>query len=703
MFARQDPLPLQDSQRNELALLIANRYTPQAAVLRAKIVLMAADGKSSGTIANELQTSRPTVQKWKSRFACLGIPGIMEDAKRSGRPPKLGPDEVKEYIAATILTKPSDGGRWTVRTFAQEHGLNRNTVQRLWASNGVQPDGRKRYTRSNPSRACDSLGDTGERSHMSVDCESSPMAEPDSAVVAAEKPDTANRENSSNTRPDDCTRDRIPKPVLECLDDVNAIVLSLYSNGEFCQNQIGVNRALAALVKAIEDSNPSSGSEPESGDSDQVSEPSSRPGKRFQEYLGALRDVVGHADRHKPLESYLMGLLISGERKSVEPMAARVAPTRVRAMHNSMHHFVSTAPWDGQRLIDTARDYALEHFARHGGVEVWIVDDTGIPKKGNMSVGVARQYCGVLGKTANCQVAVSVSLANAAQSLPVAYQLYLPEQWAESPERRERAGVPPEIEFKTKWQIAVDEIKRLCADGVQRGIILADAGYGDATEFREELTGMGLQYSVGIKSGTTLWPPGMQPVAPIQHCGRGRRSKLLRRTPEHRPVSALELARSLPKDAWVQVHWRDGTSGAMESRFAAVRVRCAHRDEQRTTPRDVEWMLVEWPERESEPTKYWLSTLCETTTIVELVRRTKDRWHIERDYQDMKEELGLDHYEGRNWRGFHHHGALCMAAYAFLCAERCRLSPPGDRDLFEIIPLPEGWRQRGSPGQTRTT
>ncbi len=422
---------------------------------------------------------------------------------------------------------------------------------------------------------------------------------------------------------------------------------------------------------------------------------------RFDAYVERLTEQVGHADRHGPLEAYLTGLLLSGDRKSVEPMAAKIDPRHVSRLHQSMHHFVAKAPWDERVILAVARDYALGQLERHAPVGAWIIDDTGIPKKGKHSVGVARQYCGALGKRGNCQVAVSVSLGNKTMSVPASWRLYLPEEWAQDTERRERVGVPPEVVFRKKWQIALEEIEALLAEDLPPAPVVADAGYGDATEFREGLTERGFSYAVGIKSTTTVWPPGKQPLPP-QSTGRGRPATLLRRDGEHRPVSVHELAEMLPDEAWQTVQWREGTKGTMRSRFAAARIRPAHRDELRSEPRAIEWVLIEWPHNEAEPTKYWLSTVPEDIDLTELVSLAKLRWRIERDYQELKDELGLDHYEGRGWRGFHHHGVLCMAAYCFLAAERGRLSPPQAIAFLQPAPLPKDFAPRGSPRATTT-
>jgi len=418
--------------------------------------------------------------------------------------------------------------------------------------------------------------------------------------------------------------------------------------------------------------------------------------ERFDDYVGRLGDVLGHADRRGPLRSYTTGLLLPGERKSVEPMAARVDPARVGAAHQSLHHFVAKAAWDDDALLAAVRAYALPAMLERGPVRAWLVDDTGLPKKGKLSVGVARQYCGQLGKRENCQVAVTLSVATEAASLPVAYRLYLPEAWAADPARRAMAGVPEEVGFRTKPAIALDQIGRALADGVPPGVVVTDAGYGNDTDFRDGVTGLGLAYVAGILGTTSLWPPGAGPLPAAPRSGRGRPPKRLRRDTQHQPLAAERLAAGLPADAWRTVTWREGTAGPLASRFAAVRVRPAHDDFRLSEPRAEEWLLAEWPEGEKEPTKYWLSTLPATAGIEELVATAKLRWRIERDFEELKQELGLGHFEGRGWRGFHHHASLCIAAYGFLVAERCRFSPPGWRPRLEAPERPRSYRPRGS-------
>lgn len=424
---------------------------------------------------------------------------------------------------------------------------------------------------------------------------------------------------------------------------------------------------------------------------------------RFADYLGELAQVLGHKDREEPLRAYLAGLCLPGERKSIEPIAARVDPRRVRARHQSLHHFVSNAPWDEGAVLRVARDRVLDQMERHGAVAAWIVDDTGIPKKGRYSVGVTRQYCGVLGKQDNCQVAVSVTLANEAVSVPAAYRLYLPESWVEDRRRRKAAGIPDDVTFEKKWQIALAQITELRREELPAAPVVTDAGYGVVTAFRDGLTALRMPYIVGVTKETTVWAPGTEPLPPARRRGVGRPHTRIRRSKNRRPIPIDALARDVPASAWKMVSWRQGTRGQMRSRFAFLRVRPAHRDELRTAPRAIEWLIIEWPKGEKEPTKLWLSTMPSDTPADQLVRLAKIRWRIERDYQELKDEIGLDHFEGRGWRGFHHHGALCIAAYAFLAAERARLSPPEPLSFLRAAPIPKGFKPRGSPSSTGAT
>ncbi len=428
---------------------------------------------------------------------------------------------------------------------------------------------------------------------------------------------------------------------------------------------------------------------------------------RFEDYIEELAGALGHKDRDEPFRHYCAGLLLPGARKSVEPMAARLSPHTVSAEHQSLLHFVGQSPWSARALMSAVRGSVLPALACRGAAEAWIVDDTGFPKKGRHSVGVARQYCGQLGKQDNCQVAVSLSVASVAWSLPIAWQLYLPEVWAQDAPRRARAGVPEDVRFQSKPQIALAQIAMAagCPD-IPKGVVVADSGYGNEMDFRLGVAGLGLGYVVEIRATTTVWAPGSGPLAPATGRRRGaggRPQSRLQHPRDQAPVSAKALAEGLSAEQWRDITWREGVAGALRSRFAALRLRPAHRDRRRSEPWPEEWLLIEWPEGEAEPIKYWFANLSEETSIERLVHLAKLRWRIERDYHELKQELGLGHYEGRGWRGFHHHAALCIAAYGFLLMEQSAIPPSGPRNrpLLEELALPQGFRPRGAADPTR--
>ena len=407
----------------------------------------------------------------------------------------------------------------------------------------------------------------------------------------------------------------------------------------------------------------------------QVSEHSE---SRFARYVEGLTSVIGHADRAAPLRDYCVGLLAAEGRKSVEPMAAVTAPAGVSAQHQKLLHFVANATWSDERVLTKVRETVLPAIERHGPIEAWIIDDTSYPKQGTHSVGVHHQYCGQLGKQANCQVAVTLSIANHHASLPIAYRLYLPKEWAQDAARRKKAHVPKAIKFKTKPQIALEQIREACMAGVPRGVVLIDASYGSNSALRAGVSALGLSYVAGI-------------VATVKV-----RVVSDRGAPEPR-MSVKELALSLPKHTWRAITWREGTADRLRSRFARVQVRTA--PIRRASERVEETLLIEWPEGEAEPTKYWLSTLDKKISFRRLVDIAKMRWRIERDYQDLKQEIGLGHYEGRGWPGFHHHGTLCIAAYGFLISERETIPPSAARSsrMLTKPAIPNGYRPRGAP------
>jgi SRSO17 transposase len=422
--------------------------------------------------------------------------------------------------------------------------------------------------------------------------------------------------------------------------------------------------------------------------------------QEFNCYVAHLSQGLGHADRHAGLSGYCTGLMLPLSRKSVEPMAARVDPLHASARHQALHHFVAKSEWSDTAVMTRVRDWVMPWLGLDSGC-YWIIDDTGFPKKGKHSVGVARQYCGQLGKQDNCQVAVSLSLASAQGSIPIAYQLYLPKDWAADPVRRKAAGVPQAQAFATKPEIALAQMRQAVAAGVPMGVVLADAGYGDETAFRDGITALGLLYAVGIRAATTVWAPGTEPLPPKAWTGRGIKPTRLRREPGNEPVAVKTLAMALPAHAWRTVAWREGSNSALSGRFALVRVRPAHRDNWATQMRAQEWLLIEWPEGDAEPAKYFLTTAPDGATLEQIVFVTKMRWRIERDYQDLKQDFGLGHYEGRGWRGFHHHATLSIAAYGFLVAERLKPgSDTGSKKNFierHAPGVPEDYVPRGSP------
>jgi len=414
--------------------------------------------------------------------------------------------------------------------------------------------------------------------------------------------------------------------------------------------------------------------------------------QRFEHYCDGVVSTLLHADREQPARWYIKGLMLPGERKSVEPMAARVQPQQVRSAHQSMHHLVADAPWSDAAMLSAVAERVVPKLIEPNGTVHWIIDDTGFPKKGKHSVGVARQYCGQTGKQDNCRVAVSLSIASERGSLPIGYRLYLPREWADDEARRRKTGVPEEVVFKTKPALAMEQIEAALAAGLPRGVVLADAAYGDETAWRERLAGHGLTYAVGVRPGTTVWwgehQPSAEPTLPGQ---RGRPHRRQKRDENHQPISVAAVARALPGQAWQSVIWREGTLGPLRSRFARVRVRAAHRDQ----PRDEEWLIIEWAEGAKEPAHFWFSNMSTRTAWPEMVDTVMSRWRIERDYEELKQELGLGHYEGRNWRGFHHHASLCIAAYGFLMLERLS-GRKKNAARFKAPALPEGFRPRGA-------
>jgi len=395
--------------------------------------------------------------------------------------------------------------------------------------------------------------------------------------------------------------------------------------------------------------------------------------KRLGEFLHWCVDDLGRKERRAALESYLRGLLLDGERKSIEPMAERLVEdaSDVQGMRQRLQQAVTVADWD-EGVVYERIGQRIEAGLK--GVDAFVIDDTGFPKKGWSSVGVQRQYSGTMGRVDNCQIASSLHLASEHGGSCIGMRLYLSKEWCADSKRRAKVGIPEEVVFEEKWRIALCLLDRALSWGLPKHPVVTDAGYGDATEFRDALIERELPYVVGVAGSLVVWPPGKMPTPPPRYKGRG-----------HPPtrwvdgdaaaVAISELAKRLPRAAWRKVTWREGTRGPQSGKFAAVRIRTAHRHKRGAAPGPEQWLLCEWPKREKAPTTYYLSNLPPRTSRRRLVYLAKLRWRIERDYQELKGELGLDHFEGRGWRGWHHHAALAAAAHAFLTLERVRFSP----------------------------
>jgi SRSO17 transposase len=390
--------------------------------------------------------------------------------------------------------------------------------------------------------------------------------------------------------------------------------------------------------------------------------------RRLEGYLDGIGELLGSSHRRESFAMYAMGLLSESERKSMEPIAARATgnPEHASAGHQRIQHFVSNTSWNDHEVRLAAARYAIAALEEREPVVAWIIDDTGFLKQGKHSVGVQRQYTGSAGKTANCQVAVSLSVTTPTQHLPIDFALFLPESWTEDAERRKKARVPADMVFKTKHDIALGMIEQAALDKIPGTILLADSFYGHSRPFREAVSLLGFDYGMAIYASDKMWTLDR----------RGHR--------QGDPRTAKEIALALGPKTFRRCTWREGTRRTLASRFALRRVKVPC--EPGLKPPE-EWLLIEWPMGEDEPTGYFLTTLPRRMSKKQIVRLLKERYRTEQAYEELKGELGLDHFEGRSFPGWHHHVSAVLCAYAFLVAERARAFPPSARGTGEARAL----------------
>jgi SRSO17 transposase len=394
--------------------------------------------------------------------------------------------------------------------------------------------------------------------------------------------------------------------------------------------------------------------------------------RRLEAFADDLFASLPRADQRARGQCYLRGLMLEGRRKSIEPMAVRLGG---EVHYQALHHFVAVSPWDWRPV----RRRLAEVMCASLQPTAWVVDDTGFPKDGSCSVGVQRQYSGTLGKRANCQLGVSVDAVTEQASCPLDWRLFVPERWDEAAMATRRAAcrLPQGVHHRPKWQLVLDMLDELAGWDLVPPVLLADSGYGEVGCFRWGLDARQIPYVVEVRADTSAYSEHVHPVA-APYSGKGRRPRPRYRD---RPCSLAQLALQAGQQACVELIWRRGSKGLQRGRFLALRVRPAGVTPRRLARRDggelpVRWLLVEWPVGKAEPTKYWLANLPETTPIVELVRLARSRWRVEQDYRELKGALGLDHFEGRGWVGWHHHVTLVSVAHGFLTLERRRRPKP---------------------------
>jgi len=407
---------------------------------------------------------------------------------------------------------------------------------------------------------------------------------------------------------------------------------------------------------------------------------------RLEAFLEPLLPLFGRLERRRWGSFYVQGLLLEGGRKTAAGMA-----TRFGGNEQALQQFVSQSPWD---WIGVRKQLAAIMTGSAGTPCVWMIDDTGFPKKGSHSVGVARQYSGTLGKIGNCQIGASLSYGVDTGAFPIDFELYLPEEWINNKNRLSKAGIGDDVVFKTKWQLALDMIDRALSWGIPQGVVTADAGYGAVAAFRANLRERELLYCVGVSSQTGAWTYPVKPQVPAYQ-GSGRPRTRPRDVPA--PMSLLDIAKQVPDDLWQDISWRQGTKGPLAGHFTALRVQPSNGHSKGKIAEPMQWLLIEWPSGAAEPTRYWLSNLPEDTAIKDLAFWAKSRWWIEQNYQQLKDDLGLDHFEGRSFTGWHHHVTLTMIAFCFLILEgiRCKknfwVDPPKSKDRTPKSPFHEAW------------
>jgi len=392
---------------------------------------------------------------------------------------------------------------------------------------------------------------------------------------------------------------------------------------------------------------------------------------RLEDFLEQIGDTLGHRARRSSFATYALGLLGDGERKSVEPIAARACgdPEETDAVHQRLLHFLTDSTWSDAHVRGVAAQYGVGAMAAREEVETWIIDDTGFLKQGKHSVGVQRQYTGSAGKVTNCQLGVSLTVTTQTEHLPIDFELYLPRSWADDPKRRREARIPDEVVFKTKPELALEMVRRAVSNGIPPGLVLGDTAYGSSSDFRLGVRTLDLHYSLGVDPRTTVYEVG-------EVVNRGGAA-----------ISVRNLAFKLRKKGKFRGRtWRVGTKGELSAHFAVRRVFPCREQKRELHEREPVWLIIEWREGENEPANYFFSSLPNGTKKKELVRRTMQRWRTERVYEDLKGELGLDHFEGRRFRGWHHHISVALCCFAFVVAERHR-----------IFPLPTGRGSHAGP------